>query len=158
MKQVAVAFVFALVAAIAVGFVQAGRDIIFEHDWARAHGKLEAGASPALMDSARDEAEKRHHGKSCVAEGLARDDRYLYVGLGCADFHSNPPVGDQDLRAARFRYSGDRAFDMERSDERAYENSVHRLFPKEVYARIWSGLAHSDYFRSGQARAGAAGI
>jgi hypothetical protein len=154
MKQVAVAFVFALVAAMAVGIVQNRRDMIFEHDWAQTHGKLEAGAPPALMESARDEAEKRNPGRSCVAEGLAHDERYLYVGLGCADFHTKPPVGDQDLRAARFRFSGDRAFDLERADERAYENSVHRLFPKEVYARIWSGLAHSDYFRAGQERAG----
>lgn len=155
MKQrLAVAFVFALLAALAVGTVWQRRDEIFEHEWARPHGKLEGSASPALVASARDEAEAHEREKSCVAEALARDDRYLYLGLGCANFRVNPPVGDQNLRAARSRYSGDHAFDLERADERAYENSVRRLVPKEAYAKFWSGLAHSDYLAAGRARAG----
>lgn len=149
MKQVGVAFAFALLAALAVGYVQRNRDFIFEYDWARVHGKLEPGASPALLTSARDVAEGQEAGKACAVEALAHDDRYLYAGLGC----QVAGQGDHDFRAARFRYSGDHAFALERATPEAYVNSVHRLFPRAAYEKLWTGLARSNFLAAVQARA-----
>jgi hypothetical protein len=149
MKKFCVAFVFALLAAVVAGAVYRNRDLIFSYDWARAHGNLQSAVSPALLASARDVAEAQYPGEACVVEGLGRDDRYFYAGLGCR----KGVEGDHDLSAARFRYTGDRAFDLERATPEAYGNSVHRLFPRAAYEKLWSGLAHSEYLSAIEVRA-----
>lgn len=151
-RQFAVALGFAMIAGGLAGLLYEKRDSLFEWDWRRARGKLEARVPPALVIAAREWAEGRRKGEACVVNPLARDEVYLYAAVGCGKFRGAGVEGDAAPLAARFRARGDTVTGMERAPVGTYRNSVRRLFPQEVFEKMRYGFPHEEYLRAGQAR------
>ncbi|MGZ3734359.1 MAG: hypothetical protein ACXVB9_03715 [Bdellovibrionota bacterium] len=151
-----VGLIFALVAAATAGFVYQKRDIIFEWDWAPLHGALVESVPAQLSNAARDLAEAKNPGEACVAKSLGRDDRYLYMAIGCGVFRredGNLKVqGDEALTAARLKYSGEQVQTLERPMREAYLNSLRRLIPLRVYEKMRYGFPRSEFLDAGVER------
>jgi hypothetical protein len=148
--RLAVGVAFALAAAVLTNVVYKERDGIFEWSWAKARGKLEVEVSAQLAMSARDFAETKHPGTACVVKPVARDDRYLYAGVGCAMFKSTGESAP--LEPTRLRLWGDSVSSLEEPDHANFENSVHRLFPPEVWEKLRYGFPKAQVLEAGLAR------
>ena len=155
LPQIAVGLVFALVVGGTVGLIFSRRDFVFEWGWANANGRLEDSAPAELVLAARNYAEEKRKGEACVAKSFGKDDKYLYVAIGCgkfADPHEAPVAGDAAMVPSRFRYSGQRVSSWESPEKGAFENSEHRLFPVVAFERIRYGVPHAEYWSAGAAR------
>ncbi len=155
LPQIAVGLVFALVAGSTAGLLYSSRDYLFEWSWAKTHGRFEETVPLELTVAVRDYAELRRPGEACVAKPFGKDDRYVFVSVGCgkfADAGKAPTEGDAAMVPSRFRYSGDRVSSWEEPEKGAFENSVRRLFPVAAYERIRYGVPHAEYWAAGAAR------
>lgn len=160
--RLAVALIFGAIAAGATAFVYNERDVIFAWNWASPSGKFQPEPDEALRLAARDFAEARSPGRACVDKWVGKDDKYIYLALGCARFEEKlgemkAHDGDSGYLAARLRYSGSEVRSLEQPRVKAYENGLRRLFPKAAADRL-RAVSVSDYHRQGLARMAERGI
>lgn len=161
LTRLAVALVFGALAAGATGIIYSERDVLFHFDFARPAGRFQPEADLTLETAALAYAEAKAPGQACVEKWVGKDDKYVYLALGCARFEEKlgelrAVGGDPGYFATRLRYSGTEILGLERPSSRAYENGLRRLFPKEAADRM-RGLSSSDFLRLGLARMAARG-
>lgn len=161
--RLAVAMAFALVAAVVTALIYFERDLIFQWDWAKPHGRFQAEPDETLERLARDYAETQRPGAACVGKWLGKDEKFLYLALGCARFDEKmgklEVEGDTTYIPSRFRYSGQeiRSFEQPNKNRNAYENGIRRIFPLPVYEKFRS-IGVSDFQRNGLKRMAERGI
>lgn len=155
-KRFGVALAAALVAFFATNYIYAERDSIFEWEWARPSGAFVSANDDPLRIAARDFAEARNPGQACVEKWLGRDEKYVYLALGCARFHEKlgevQAEGQPNFIATRFRYGGSVVRSMEQPSMRAYQNGVRRLFPREAAEKLRNTSSLPEFLRRGLAR------
>ena len=145
----AVGLGFAASAAAATAYVYGKRDFLFEWDWARVHGKFEETVEPRLVIAARDLAESKRPGEVCVAKALGKDEKFLFLAVGCGRFS---PKTDTPLLAARVRYSGERVSALEIPQREAYPNSLRRVLPQEAFEKMRYGFPRKEILQAGLER------
>ena len=155
-KKITVALGFGCLSALLAGFVFQHRDSFFAWEWHRAHGKFEEKAEEKLELAARDFAESQRPGTVCVSKWLGKDEKFLYLAMGCARFRETLGEvrfqGDGNFQPARFRYLGEKIEKMESPEAEAWENSLRRLFPKEAADKFRFSLSQPEFERRGIAR------
>jgi hypothetical protein len=129
------ATVCALIAGALTFVMQQNRDFLFESRWHEPDGQFDAREDKTLMEEALKVAQEEMRGTTCVGEWVGKDERYVYVTMGCGIFkqEGNKIVvsgGDRNYRPVRLERNG---FELRRAevvDSANFLNSVRRLFPK----------------------------
>ncbi len=155
--RLAVAFAFAGAAMVATTLVYNERDQLVDWSWSKSHGKFDPAPNEPLAAAARDYAEKQHPGQACVSKWLGKDDKYLYLALGCARFEETlgevkAVEGDSNFLATRMRYSKDTIEGMEQPHPKAYQNGIRRLFPMEAAEKLRNTNSQPEFHSQGLAR------
>jgi len=157
LQRLVVALVFALIATLITYFFYKERDQIFEWSWTKAHGSFDSSPNEKLGIAALAFAESENPGKACVGKWLGKDDRYLYLALGCARFEEKLGEvkalgGDSNFVATRLRFYGEKVLSMERPQAKSYQNGLRRLFPREAAEKLRFLHSAPDFYRLGMAR------
>jgi|GEM_PF-7067781 len=156
-SRLAVALAFAGVAALLTNTLYNERDRVFEWSWTKAHGKFDASPDEEHAKAARAFAEGKRPGQACVEKWLGKDEKYLYLALGCARFEETLGEvkaldGDHNFLATRMRYSGDTVQSIEQPHPQAYQNSLRRLFPVEAAEKLRHSTSLPEFHSQGIAR------
>ncbi len=128
-----------------------------EWNWAKVNGAFDATPDESRSRAARDFAEASHAGQACVEKWLGKDDKYLYLALGCARFEESlgeikAHGGDPNFLPTRMRYDGDRVLSMEQPKAKAYQNGLRRLFPVEAAEKLRNKSSLPEFHQLGLAR------
>lgn len=136
--RLGLALLFALIAAGASALFYLNRDFLVEWKRVKPVGEFETAQDPKLAAAALAFAESKmaRPGENCVGQWVGRDEKYLYMAVGCAkleermgELHTS---GDANFHPTRFLYDGDEIENWEQPDQQEYGNSMRRLFPKEA--------------------------
>jgi hypothetical protein len=152
------ALLLALIAAGLAALAYLNRDFVFEWQRVEAVGKFSTQPEPALSGAALSFAQEKmaRPGETCVGEWLGKDDRYLYMTVGCAHFEEKAgkieTSGDANFHPTRFRYSGGEVSKWEQPNEAEFDNSMRRLFPREAMQLLPGHLNPEVFRRQGFAR------
>lgn len=161
-KKVSVALLLGVLSALATGYLLSHRDLIFAWEWASPHGKFEAAPHAGLQVAARDFAEAKRPGAVCVEKWLGRDDRFVYLALGCARFQETlgevRAHGDATFQPVRFGYEGEQVTSMEGLTPGAWDNSLRRMFPKEAADKFRLTVSQPEFEKRGLARMAERGL
>lgn len=159
MKQsvrIGTAATLALIAAGATFLIQNNRDLFFLNEWREPSGTFTKEEVPALAKGALGVASQLHTGATCVQRWAGRDDTYIYLALGCGRFREeNGKIvveGDQSFKPTRLRYDTTEVWQLEQVDERNFENSLRRLFPRPAGDRVRVLLDSDTYKKMGLAK------
>ena len=154
--RLAFASVCAFLAMASSSYLYLNRDYFLSFGWERAHGELVLVEEKDLLRAARDYAEAGLVDQVCVERWLGRDDRYLYLALGCGAFRQYLGAvhvsGDLEFRPTRLRYSGSKVSDLEQPLPGAFENGLRRLFPQRAAQRFRELASSREYRERGLAR------
>jgi hypothetical protein len=151
--RLSLALTFALVAAAAAGLVYLNRDFLFEWQRVKAVGKFTAEEDPILSAAALQFAQEKiaRPGASCVGQWIGKDERFLYMTVGCARIEEKlgevVTIGDANFHPTRFRHDGRDIENWEQPNEEEYANSMRRLFPKEAVERLKGRLNRELYLK-----------
>lgn len=161
-KKILLALFFAGLSAGATYCVYSHRDFLFEWGWAKGQGKFSEAADEKLRIAARDFAEAKHPGRVCVDKWLGKDEKYVYMTIGCALFRETlgevRAEGDENFAPARLRYSGEKIESMEQPAPDAFTNSLHRIFPKEAADKMRGQQSRPEFYRRGLLRMAERGL
>ena len=139
------------------------RDELFDWQRVKAVGVFQPAEDPALRAAAVAYADKliAHRDQVCVDQWVGKDDRYVYLALGCARFEEAAGAiqtsGDRNFHPTRLRYWGTNILSWEQPDESEYRNSMRRLFPREAEALVNVRLNEEIFRRLGIAKQAATG-
>jgi hypothetical protein len=154
--RLAFASLCSLLAMAASAWIYFQRDSLIEWKWAEAHGQFVTTPDAELRVAARDYAEAGHPGQVCIEKWLGKDERFIYLGLGCATFRRHlgelHVVGDPNFRPTRLRYSGDKVSELEQPRPEAFTNGLRRLFPQQAAQRLKAEISQQEYQARGYAR------
>lgn len=160
MKQsvrIGTAATLALLAAGATFLLQNNRDLFFLNEWREPSGVYTKEEVPALAKAALDIASQLHTGATCVQRWAGRDETYIYLALGCGRFREESGKifveGDANFRPTRLRYSDTEVWNLEQVDDRNFENSLRRLFPRPAGDRVRALLDPDAFRKMGLAKA-----
>ena len=154
------ALLLALIASGLAALAYLNRDFFFEWQRVGAIGKFSSQLNPGLMGAALSFANEKmaRPGETCVGEWLGKDDRYLYMTVGCARFEEKAgkieTSGDANFHPTRFRRSGEEITNWEQPNEAEFDNSMRRLFPREAMQLLPGHLNSETFRRQGLARLG----
>lgn len=136
--RLGLALLFALLASGATALFYLNRDLLVEWKRVKPAGTLITVEDPKLRAAAIEfaQAKMARPGETCVGVWAARDEKYLYMGVGCAKLEEKmgelTTSGDSNFHPTRFRYDDDEIKNWEQPDQEEYGNSMRRLFPKEA--------------------------
>jgi hypothetical protein len=153
--HLSVALLLAVSAAGFTGFVITYRDTLFEWQWTKFSGQFSKESDAELRAAAlRYYQEKQAKpGQVCVEQWAGRDERYLYMAVGCAKFQERLGVieteGDNNFIPTRFRYDGKEVNHFEQPDFSEFENSIKKMFPREAYHLVAVLLNQEQFQRRG---------
>ncbi len=155
--RVAVALAFAAAAGLLTNIIYKERDRIIEWGWTRSSGAFDPSPDWDHLKAAITYAELKHPGQACVAKWLGKDEKFLYLALGCARFEESLGEikaldGDVNYLATRMRYSGPEAEGLEHPHPFAYQNSLRRLFPVEAAEKMRNMGSVPEFLSKGLAR------
>lgn len=157
-KRFLFAFTFALLAGGIAAVAYLNRDLVFEWQRVKAVGEFTAAPALELEAAAIQFAEKKiaRSGQVCVGQWVGRDEKYVYMTVGCAKFFQElgetKAEGDQNFLPTRFRYDEKEIEHWEQPNLDQFANSMRRLFPKEAMAAL-AGKRNADlYLKLGLAR------
>jgi hypothetical protein len=151
--RLGLAFLFALLAAGLAALGYLNRDFLFEWQRVKAVGEFSAAEDPGLSAAALAFAQAKiaRPGESCVHQWVGRDEKYLYLTVGCARLEEKmgevSTNGDANFHPTRFRYDGDEIENWEQPNEEEYANSMRRLFPKEAQMLLKGRLNQELFIR-----------
>jgi hypothetical protein len=134
-----VAIAFATVGFVLTFLLVNYRDLFFEREFVATIGTFHQEVDPKLMNSAGEFIKNRlaRPNEVCVTEWIGKDEKYVYMGIGCAEFSESlgkiSATGDQNYHATRLRYDGNEIEHYEQPDQRNIRYSIRSLFPKQVY-------------------------
>ena len=151
--RLAIATGFALLGAGATAVIFHYRDFVVAYDWRDDQG-FTTKEDPVLRSAALAFVAKQRPGETCVEEWIGRDDRYVYLTVGCGSFDAEGvKAGDANFRPARFRYDGGEISAFEQPMPGSGENGLRRLFPKAAWEPVRLHVNESVYRRRGSALA-----
>jgi hypothetical protein len=136
--RLGLALLFALLAAGGTALFYLNRDLLVEWKRVKPVGAFTSAEDPKLAAAALAFAQEKmaRPGEDCVGQWVARDEKYLYMAVGCAKLKEEmgelTTSGDANFHPTRFRYDGDEIENWEQPDQQEYGNSMRRLFPKEA--------------------------
>lgn len=136
--RLGLALLFALLAAGATALFYLNRDFLVEWKRVKAVGGFTATEDPKLFASAIAFAQEKmaRPGETCVGQWVGRDEKFLYMALGCAKleerFGKYGTSGDSNFHPTRLRYDDGEIKSWEQPNQEEYSNSMRRLFPKEA--------------------------
>lgn len=136
--RLGLALLFALLAAGATALFYLNRDFLVEWQRVKTAGSFTAAEDPKLGAAALAFAQAKiaRPGEACVGQWVGRDEKYLYMAVGCARLEDKmgelTASGDSNFHPTRFRYEGGEIENWEQPNQEEYANSMRRLFPKEA--------------------------
>lgn len=136
--RLGLALLFAVLAAGGAALFYLNRDLLVEWKRVRPAGEFKAAEDAKLAAAALAFAQEKmaRSGEDCVGQWVGRDDKYLYMAVGCAKLEEKmgelSTSGDSNFHPTRFRYDGGEIENWEQPDQQEYANSMRRLFPKEA--------------------------
>jgi hypothetical protein len=138
-KRFFVALVCAAFAFLLTLLIYNHRDFLLDREFTKGVGKFQQEVNPTLKKNAEDfiQSKLARAKEVCVSEWIGRDEGFVYMGVGCAEFSESMgnvlAVGDQNYHPTRFRYDGNEVEDFEQPDESNFNYSVRSLFPKSAF-------------------------
>lgn len=151
-------FFFALsMAALAMAFC--GAVYLFREEFVEKKkpviaGEFDRQRHEELFQAGVRYAEKRikPEGGGCVSRWLGRDQKYVYLTIGCAKFIRQygevRAIGDQEMRAVRLRYFWGRwVFEMKQTNSEWFNESLRYLYPPEAIQAFQQSAASMNYFQ-----------
>lgn len=157
--HLSVALALAVLAGGIVGLISYNRDALFEWQWVKFQGAFSPQENLELRAAARKLYQEKmaRPGQVCVDQWIGKDDRYLYMAIGCAKFEERlgavETSGDSNYIPTRFRYDGKDIEHFQQPDLSEFENSIKKLFPREAYHLLAVRLNEEQYRQSGNALA-----
>lgn len=142
--------IFGLVA-FALSFVfLLNKDLFFDRAWFEGEGSF------IEMDDAgwRAKAEKyvqeaQPERGICVSEWLGRDQKYLYLAIGCGKFQQNlgeiSVEGQQNFYPTRIEFEGETLAQIDQVETTKDNGAVRSLFPKRAFD-MYRWKSHRDRF------------
>jgi len=149
--RLGLAFLFAVLAAGLAALGYLNRNFLFEWQRVKTVGEFSVAEDPKLSAAALAFAQEKiaRPGENCVHQWLGRDEKYLYLTVGCARLEEKlgevSTSGDANFHPTRFRYDGDEIKNWEQPNDEEYANSMRRLFPKEAQAQL-KGRLNQELF------------
>lgn len=151
-----VASVCALAAGGFTFLLQSNRDFLFENRWHEPYGTFDPREDKNFLSAALALAQEEMRGTTCVGNWIGKDERYVYLTIGCGIFRQEGAKitvrGDQNFRPVRMRINGFELRGAEAADPASFENSVRRLFPRVAAERIETRMNPQIYREQGLAK------
>ncbi len=145
-----VGIAFALVAfGISFSFLL-NKDLFIERSWFEGAGKFIEMDDSGWRTKAEKYFQENHPDLGvCVSEWLGRDERYVYLGLGCGKFQQHlgeiTVEGQQIFYPTRFEMDGESFTDVDQVESTKDSGAVRSLLPKRAFD-MYRWKSHRDKF------------
>lgn len=145
-----VGIVFASVAFGVSFFFLLKRDIFLERSWFEGVGRFIEVDESGWKTKAEKYFQDRHPDLGvCVSEWLGRDERYIYLGLGCGKFQQHlgeiSVDGQQTFYPTRIELDGESFTDIDQVETTKDSGAVRSLLPKKAFD-MYRWKSHRDKF------------
>jgi len=138
LRHFAVALVFALLAGGITAWISLNQDHLIEWTWQKTDGAFQSGLDPILLDKLKVQVDQKfkNGGQVCQVRWAGQDRSSAYFAFGCATFSNQGGEifadGDKNFMPARARLKDGQVVSVQKANLSALENSMKRIFPREV--------------------------
>lgn len=133
-----VALVFALLAGGVTAWISFNQDHLIEWTWQKTDGAFQPGLDPILFDKLKEQVDQKFKssGQVCQVRWAGQDRSSAFFAFGCATFSNQGGEifadGDTNFVPARARLNKGQVVSVQKANLSALENSMKRIFPREV--------------------------